>query len=160
MSITIKKNKYKKPANSAVQRKVNHHIGQQIKCLRSYHGKALADFGRILGVGGQQISYFENGVNNIRASQLFLIAFSTNTPLQWFFAGLQRRELQPDITVVTEPEENYEPRTVSALQLENLLTEDLLRTFRRIKSPVIRELFMELARQIAYEAGSRKKRGR
>lgn len=139
------------PAHRVMQRTVNHHIGDQLKRLRRHYGKPLDVFGHVLDVSAQQFSRFERGKHRISAAQLYLIACSTNTPIQWFFAGLQRRELQRHVPSVAGMDQVNEPRVASDLYQESARMEDLAWSFRTIKSAVVKNLFMELAHQIACE---------
>ncbi len=139
------------PARRVIQRTVNHHVGNQIKRVRRHYGKPLDVFGHVLGVSAQQIARLEHGKNRISAAQLYLIARSTNTPIQWFFAGMQRRELQRHVPVVVATDKVSEPRVASDLYQESVRMEDLAWSFRSIKSAVVKNLFTELAHQIACE---------
>ena len=141
------------PANGALQRMVNHHVGGQIRRLRRHHREPMDTFGQVLDVSAQQISRFEHGNHRISAAQLYLIAHSTNTPIQWFFTGMQKRELQRRLPMVVDAGTVNEPRTAADLYQENARMEDLAWSFKTIKSAVVKNLFAELARQIACVSG-------
>ena len=151
--MTMKNKLHAIPAHRALQRMVNQHVGGQIKCLRRHHREPLDTFGHVLDVTGQQISRFEHGDHRISAAQLYLIAHSTNTPIQWFFTGLQKSELRRQIPVIADANKVNEPRIAADLYQENARMEDLAWSFKTIKSATVKNLFTELARQIACESG-------
>ena len=132
---------------------VNNHIGNQVRNLRQHHREPLGAFGHVLDVSAQQISHFERGDHRISAAQLYLLARSTNTPIQWFFTGMQRRKWQRHIERIVAANRVNEPRIASELYQENARIEDIAWSFKAIKSAVVKDLFAELARQVACEFG-------
>ena len=150
--MTIKNQPQAIPTQHNVQRMVNRHIGSQIKRLRRHYREPLNTLGQVLDVSAQQISRFEHGDHRISAAQLYLLARSMNTPIQWFFMGMQKGEWQSHVPVIVGANKVNEPRTASDLYQENVRMEDLAWSLKTIKSPVVKDMFAALARQIACES--------
>ena len=151
--MTMKDKPRATPGQNTIQRMMNRHIGNQIRHLRRHYREPLGAFGQVLDVSAQQISHFERGDHRISAAQLYMIACSTNTPIQWFFTGMQRHEWRRHIAPIVDANKVNEPRIASELYQENARLEDVAWSFKTIKSAVVKDLFAELARQIACESG-------
>ena len=55
----------------------------------------MEQFSELIGVTYQQIYKYEHGINTISAGQLFAIAQGSDTPIEYFFEGLQMNEWYP-----------------------------------------------------------------
>lgn len=68
---------------------VDAHVGAQMRLRRTLLGITQERLGQDLGVSFQQIQKYENGHNRISASRLFDICRVLDTPVSFFFDGLQ-----------------------------------------------------------------------
>ncbi len=73
---------------SGLENLVNKTIGQNIKSIRLGRNMSQSDVASILDMSFQQIQKYENGLNRISASNLFLLAQSLRIPVEDFFTGI------------------------------------------------------------------------
>ena len=73
---------------NGLEKLVNKIIGQNIKSIRLDHGMSQSDVAKILDMSFQQVQKYENGLNRISASNLFLLAQSLRIPVEDFFTGI------------------------------------------------------------------------
>ena len=66
------------------------HLGQQIRKRRRHRGFTQTQLGDRIGVRFQQVQKYECGDNSVSATRLFAIAEALETPIEYFYAGLQR----------------------------------------------------------------------
>ncbi len=66
---------------------VNYTIGKKIQEIRTSSGLSRHKIAKEIGVTHQQFQKYEEGVNKISASRLFLLARALNTSVKWFFEG-------------------------------------------------------------------------
>lgn len=64
-------------------------VGTQIRARRMERGKSQTDLAEAIGVRFQQIQKYESGVNRVSASRLWAIADALETPVEYFFDGLE-----------------------------------------------------------------------
>ncbi|MEM8039468.1 helix-turn-helix transcriptional regulator [Morganella morganii] len=67
------------------EREISLFIGQQISRKRKSLGLSGMALAELLGISQQQISRYEQGITNIRASTLLQIAFLFNVDVKSFF---------------------------------------------------------------------------
>lgn len=67
------------------EREISLFIGQQISRKRKSLGLSGMALAKLLGLSQQQISRYEQGITNIRASTLLQIAFLFNVDVKSFF---------------------------------------------------------------------------
>ena len=109
--------------------KVDIHVGRQLRQRRTLRGMSQTALGKSVGLTFQQIQKYENGTNRVCASRLWQFANVLRVPVSYFFDGL---------------EENAQPEPVptrAALEL--------MRNFRAIRTPEVRNNLGTLARSIA-----------
>ncbi len=73
---------------NGLEKLVNKIIGQNIKSIRLGRNMSQSDVASILDMSFQQIQKYENGLNRISASNLFLLAQSLRIPVEDFFIGI------------------------------------------------------------------------
>jgi len=69
-------------------------IGARIRERRITLGLSQRRFADLLGVTFQQVYKYERGINTISAGQLYEIARGSDTPVEYFFEGLEMIERQ------------------------------------------------------------------
>lgn len=67
---------------------VDVHVGSRIRLRRKMAGASQNQLGRALGLTFQQLQKYERGSNRISASRLHDLAAHLDTPVAWFFEGL------------------------------------------------------------------------
>lgn len=68
---------------------VDQHVGRRLKQARQLRKLSQNDLAKRLNISFQQIQKYENGVNRIAASKLFEIAQILESPIAFFFDGIQ-----------------------------------------------------------------------
>ena len=71
------------------------HIAIRIRERRIVRGLTQREFGDLIGVTYQQAHHCEAGVNRVSAGRLYEIARALDTPLEYFFEGLEQDGRQP-----------------------------------------------------------------
>ena len=67
---------------------VDAHVGNRIRTRRKLRGLGQVALAQRIGVTFQQIQKYEMGANRVSASKLYDIARALQTPVAWFFEGL------------------------------------------------------------------------
>ena len=71
---------------------VDVHVGGRIRARRKLRGLGQVALAQRIGVTFQQIQKYEMGANRVSASKLYDIARALQTPVAWFFEGLNLAE--------------------------------------------------------------------
>ena len=69
-------------------------IGMRIRERRITLGLSQRQFADFLGVTFQQVYKYERGINSMSAGQIYEIAQGSDTPVEYFFEGLETDERQ------------------------------------------------------------------
>ncbi len=77
-------------------RPVDVHVGGRVKAGRTLIGMSQEEFGKHAGLTFQQIQKYENGMNRIVASRLWVISLILGRPISWFFEGIGERKRKGD----------------------------------------------------------------
>ncbi len=104
------------------------HVGRQLRVARELAGMTQTDIGKELGMSFQVVQKYEQGEIRVSASRLFQLSALLARPVGYFFEGLES-----DADDQTEIERNEI---------------DLIRAFRLIQSPEIRQCLQRLLREI------------
>ena len=127
---------------------INENIGSQLRQLRKHCNSSLAEAGELIGVSGQQLSRFERGKNRISASQLYLIASHTDTPIYWFFAGLDQKNLSKYLSTQSSWSRVGELKTFAEHHLHSDANEPLYETIKSIGSIKMKMFLAALMKEI------------
>lgn len=65
------------------------HVGRKVREARAAKGMSQEQLGKILGVSFQQVQKYEKGTNRIGSSRLYDIAKALDTPVTYFFDGIE-----------------------------------------------------------------------
>ena len=65
------------------------HVGRKVREARAAKGMSQEQLGKMLGVSFQQVQKYEKGTNRIGSSRLWDIATSLETPITYFFEGVE-----------------------------------------------------------------------
>jgi len=67
---------------------VDVHVGKRVRHRRWLIGMTQQQLAQQVGIKFQQIQKYENGLNRISASNLYLLAQSLRIPIEDFFVGI------------------------------------------------------------------------
>lgn len=76
----------------AFAKRVDRHVGEQIRARRAMLGLTQEDLARALGISYQQVQKYETGGNRVSAGRLFEIARRLGVDVSHFFEGLEVEE--------------------------------------------------------------------
>lgn len=107
-------------------------IGERVRRARKVRGLSQSQLGDALGVTFQQIQKYERGANRISSSALLRIAEALEVP-------------PPELLGLGETQ----PSDIDWNLLSAEGSDELLRHYRQISSPVLRRAVVDLARKLA-----------
>jgi transcriptional regulator with XRE-family HTH domain len=110
-------------------------VGARLKERRTMLGLSQDDLAQRIGITYQQLHKYENAVNRISASRLFLCAQELNAPIDYFFDDLSG------------------PRSAEDRQPRHRRSLSFSRAFNEISEAHLQRALVELARVLA-EPGS------
>ena len=110
------------------------HVGRQLRLARELAGLTQTDIGRKLGMSFQVVQKYEQGEIRVSASRLFQLSTLMDKPVAYFFAGFE---------LGAEAQNEMEHDEI-----------DLVRAFRLIRSPELRQCLQRLLREICSESFS------
>ena len=120
---------------------VDTHVGGRVRVRRKFLRLSQDDLARQIGLTFQQVQKYERGTNRISASKLFQISRVLNTPIDYFFDGIDDdKGLSP-----------YESRAGHAADTFLTMPEgiEMAETFPRVTSEQKRRSVLELVRALA-----------
>ena len=126
---------------------VDMHVGARIRLRRRFLGLTQQQLAEQLGLTFQQVQKYERGSNRVSASKLYEIARALQTPVPYFFEGLND----------TGRSEADEARGAEQSIREFLMTaegQELASLYPQIAAVRLRRQVLELVRTIAEEEGS------
>jgi transcriptional regulator with XRE-family HTH domain len=110
------------------------HVGRQLRVARELGGLTQTDIGRKLGMSFQVVQKYEQGEIRVSASRLFQLSVLMDKPVAYFFAGFE---------LGAEAQHEMERDEI-----------DLVRAFRLIRSPDLRQCLQRLLREICSESSA------
>ncbi|MCH8112677.1 MAG: helix-turn-helix transcriptional regulator [Proteobacteria bacterium] len=108
---------------------VDAHVGSRVRLRRTLLGMNQTQLGGALGVRFQQLQKNERGMNRIGASRLWQLSQVLDVPVSYFFEGIEHGAAPEPVP------------TRAALEL--------MRNFRAIRTPEVRNTLSGLVRNIA-----------
>jgi transcriptional regulator with XRE-family HTH domain len=112
------------------------HVGGQLRVARELAGLTQTEVGRELGMSFQVIQKYEQGEIRVSASRLFQLAVLLDKSPDYFFDGILGSGDAPN---------------VGALDRGDI---ELIRAFRTVRNPELRQLLVRLARDIVEKGGT------
>ncbi|WP_420548862.1 helix-turn-helix domain-containing protein [Curvivirga sp.] len=70
------------------------HVGQKVREARVTKGYSQEDLGKKLGISFQQVQKYEKGTNRIGSSRLWEISRALDSPITYFFDGINAEGAQ------------------------------------------------------------------
>ncbi len=77
-------------------RPVDAHVGGRVRAGRTLIGMSQEELGKHLDLTFRQIQKYENGMNRITASKLWVISLVLGRPISWFFEGIGKQKRKGD----------------------------------------------------------------
>lgn len=68
---------------------VDIHVGKKVREARNLEGLSQEELGKKLGISFQQVQKYEKGSNRIGSSRLYEISRALETPIEYFFDGIE-----------------------------------------------------------------------
>lgn len=79
----------KSRVRNSAQVAIDRHVGARLRSRRTLLGLSQQQVGERAGITFQQVQKYENGVNRIGASRLYVISGALSVPVGYFFEGLE-----------------------------------------------------------------------
>lgn len=124
------------------------HVGARLKMRRMIAGLSQEKLGEHLGLTFQQVQKYEKGTNRIGASRLLEIARVLETPISYFYEGLNMTGAGEG---VLRPQ-GFAEHSPANFVVDFLSTNEgleLNKAFRRIRDTKVRRKIVELVRALA-----------
>jgi transcriptional regulator with XRE-family HTH domain len=99
-----------KPQGKRASGRIDNHVGARIRQRRIMLGLTQEQFARMIGVTYQQAHKYECGINRITAGRLYEIARALDTPITYFYEGLddlKPPQLAPRYRMLLETARNF-----------------------------------------------------
>jgi transcriptional regulator with XRE-family HTH domain len=136
-----------------MKQNVDAHVGKRLKQRRTMMGLSQEAVAKSAGITFQQVQKYEKGSNAMNASRLHEMANFMNVPVAYFFEGLGKKPvIHEQITgfaespVLTFDHTGADSNINIASDREAL---EMMKSFNRIKEPLIRKRLADLLRAIA-----------
>ncbi|NQV21706.1 MAG: helix-turn-helix transcriptional regulator [Rhodospirillales bacterium] len=121
------------PTPTRVAKRVDEHVGERIRHLRTTLGLTQEQLASALGISYQQIQKYETGANRVSAGRLFEIAMQLDVEPAFFFADVDTKKAQ----------------TPMPHGGKNRTTIELVTNFSEITDPAVRSSVASLVRTLA-----------
>jgi transcriptional regulator with XRE-family HTH domain len=121
-------------------------VGNKLREKRIMLGLSQDAVGKMLGVSFQQVQKYEKGLNRVGCSRLYEFSKMFNTPVSYFFDGLDYQandNVAPSAKVAEEADDYKYDEMYSRETLE------LMRSYYSIKDEKTRKRFADLIRSFA-----------
>ena len=125
---------------------VDVHVGARLRQRRTLLGMTQTKVGESIGVSFQQMQKYENGMNRISASRLFVLSRVFDVPVEYFFDDMPRE------VAASSPAQgggkakklpSYEPDPMTKRE-----TMEFVRAYYKISDPQVRKRLRELTKVI------------
>jgi transcriptional regulator with XRE-family HTH domain len=123
---------------------VDVHVGMRVRLRRTLQGLTQENLAKALGITFQQVQKYERGANRIVASRLFEMARVLNVPVSYFFDDMRGAAAGAVIGGLSDQGQ-------AGFQAEDVLNRDtfeLVRAYRAIQDPQVRQKLIELMRSM------------
>jgi len=129
-----------------MKRDIDSYVGKRLKQRRTIMGLSQEAIAKAVGITFQQVQKYEKGSNAMNSSRLLEFSRFLNVPVAYFFEGIEKELSQSNnVTGFAEKSENFDHEN-TASDRESL---EVMKSFKRIKEPVIRKRLADLLRAVA-----------
>ncbi len=121
---------------------VDVHVGKRLRQRRTFLGMTQEQLGKALGITFQQVQKYERGTNRVGASRLYDISQVLDVTPQFFFD-----EMEDD----AEKDGGFGEKGQAPFASDGIMDReimDLVRAFRRVSNPTVRQRMVDLIRTI------------
>lgn len=126
---------------------IDSYVGKKLKQRRTMMGLSQEAVAKAVGVTFQQVQKYEKGSNAMNASRLFEFANFMNVPVAYFFEGIEEDIAGRSVR------SGFAESASLAFDHENVASDreslEVMKSFTRIKEPVIRKRLADLLRAVA-----------
>lgn len=134
-----------------IKHSVDSYVGKRLKQRRTMMGLSQEAVAKAVGITFQQVQKYEKGSNAMNASRLFEFSRFMNVPVAYFFDGMEQeiensRSSHNVISGFSESAADEFGHESNASDREAL---EMMKSFNRIKEPVIRKRLADLLRAVA-----------
>ncbi len=129
------------------------HVGNRVRMRRTLLGMSQEKLGEELGLTFQQVQKYERGMNRIGASRLWDISKVLNTPIEFFYEGINEdiEQLSPRHINKTDHAEGLE-ECIASLDgdpMNRRETLELVRAYYKIPDRNLAKKVFELTKSLA-----------
>lgn len=133
---------------------IDEYIGSRIKLRRNLLGLSQSQLAQTLNVSFQQLQKYEKGSNRISGSRMWHISHALNTPISYFFDGIDRILNHRGLSVNRFSNDClYESSTEFGILQQpyevQLAIHELIGSFTRINDDNVRNKILDLVQSIA-----------
>lgn len=126
---------------------IDGHVGKRLKQRRTVMGLSQEAVAKAVGITFQQVQKYEKGSNSMNSGRLFEFSRFMNVPVAYFFEGMEQSAASHNVTT------GFSENAATAFDHENLASDreslEMMKSFKRIKEPVVRKRLADLLRAIA-----------
>ena len=126
---------------------IDGYVGKRLKQRRTIMGLSQEAVAKAVGITFQQVQKYEKGSNAMNANRLFEFSRFMNIPVAYFFEGIEQNTPVHNMSVgfAEMPALEFDNDN-TASDRESL---EMMKSFKRIKEPVIRKRLADLLRAVA-----------
>lgn len=126
---------------------IDGYVGKRLKQRRTIMGLSQEAVAKAVGITFQQVQKYEKGSNAMNANRLFEFSSFMGVPVAYFFEGIEAKAPTHNMSVgfAETPALEFDNDN-TASDRESL---EMMKSFKRIKEPVIRKRLADLLRAIA-----------
>ncbi len=126
------------------------HVGARLRQRRTLLGMNQTNLGDALGLTFQQVQKYENGMNRIAASRLFVLSGVLDVPIEHFFDDM------PTAVAASSPAQGggkaKKPPSYEADPMAKRETLELVRAYYKISDPEIRKHLFAMTKTLGAAA--------
>lgn len=119
--------------SARISRRVDEHVGEQIRRRRTMLGLTQDQLAQALGISYQQVQKYETGTNRVSAGRLFDIARALDAGVGNFFDDIEPSRMIPE----------------APADRGNRATIELVRNFQAIGDPSVRKAISSLVKSLS-----------
>jgi|TARA_B100001971_G_scaffold209369_2_gene232829 transcriptional regulator with XRE-family HTH domain len=120
------------------------HVGNRIKARRNVMGLSQQDLGEALELTYQQVQKYENGMNRVVSSRLYMLSKILKVTISYFFEGFEGAK-QPGFS--DGGQAKFEGPDEDVMNKKE--TFDLVRAYYQIKDKNLRHQILEMAKAMS-----------
>lgn len=125
---------------------IDGYVGKRLKQRRTIMGLSQEAVAKTVGITFQQVQKYEKGSNAMNARRLYEFARVMNVPVAYFFEGIDQSASHNVAIGFAEAAASQFDHENKASDRESL---EMMKSFKRIKEPVVRKRLADLLRAIA-----------